>query len=259
MELEPGTDGTSRHGHKVIAAYAAIVGFGILAVVGILKAGSGRRAAQQHTTEEVEAGHGAEPFLWKLLFATAIIIVVARVVGLAFQRINQPQVVGEIFAGILLGPSVLGFVWPGGPSALFPEEILPYLDTLAQIGLIFFMFLVGLELDVRLLKGRGQLAATVSGVSIVLPFVLGAGLAYLIFPTLGSTDGRFSSFALFMGASMSITAFPVLARILTERNLYKTPLGAVTLTCAAVDDVTAWCLLAVVVAVARTSSSIDAV
>ncbi|MGQ0618186.1 MAG: cation:proton antiporter domain-containing protein [Acidimicrobiia bacterium] len=259
MELEPGPDGATGHGHKVMAAYAAIIGFGTLAVLGILKAGSGRRATEQHSTEEVEAGHGAEQFLWKLLLATAIIIVVARLVGLAFQRINQPQVVGEIFAGILLGPSVLGFVWPGGPSALFPEEILPYLDTLAQIGLIFFMFLVGLELDVRLIKGRGHLAATVSHVSIVLPFVLGAGLAYLIFPTLGSTDGRFSSFALFMGASMSITAFPVLARILTERNLYKTPLGAVTLTCAAVDDVTAWCLLAVVVAVARSSSSIDAV
>src|SRR5204863_2999282 len=116
-----------------------------------------------------------------------------------------------------------------------------------------------LELDVRLIRGRGHLAATVSHVSIVLPFLLGVVLALGIFTSLGSTNGHFTPFALFMGASMSITAFPVLARILTERNLYKTPLGAVALTCAAVDDVSAWCLLAVVVAVARSSSVMGAV
>src|SRR5437762_12312008 len=113
------------------------------------------------------------------------------------------------------------------------------------------MFLIGLELDMRLIKGRGRMAATVSQVSIVVPFLLGSLVALALFPTLGSATGKFTPFALFMGASMSITAFPVLARILTERGIYKTPLGAVTLTCAAVDDVTAWCLLAVVVAIAR--------
>jgi Kef-type K+ transport system membrane component KefB/nucleotide-binding universal stress UspA family protein len=193
--------------------------------------------------------------VWKLLLAAAVIIVVARLVGALFQRINQPQVVGEIVAGILLGPSLLGNIWPHAQQYLFSKELLPFLDVLAQVGLIFFMFLIGLELDVRLLKGRGHAAATVSHVSIIGPFLLGAGLALFLFPVLGSESGKFTPFALFMGASMSITAFPVLARILTERGIYKSRLGAVTLTCAAIDDVTAWCMLAVVVAIARANGA----
>src|SRR5207248_2766693 len=148
-------------------------------------------------------------------------------------------------------PSVLGALWPEATHFLFPNSLLPFIDALSQVGLIFFMFLIGLELDVRLIKGRGRMAATVSQVSIVVPFLLGSLLALTLFPTLGSATGRFTPFALFLGASMSITAFPVLARILTERGIYKTHLGAITLTCAAVDDVTAWCMLAVVVAIAR--------
>jgi Kef-type K+ transport system membrane component KefB len=189
--------------------------------------------------------------VWKLLIAAAVIIVVARLVGAAFRRINQPQVVGEIVAGIMLGPSLLGAAWPQATDWLFSAEVLPFIDVMAQVGLIFFMFLVGLELDLRLIRGRGQAAGLVSHLSIVIPFLLGVGLALALFTNLGSEEGEFTPFALFLGASMSITAFPVLARILTEKGLYKTRLGAVTLTCAAVDDVTAWCLLAVVVAVAR--------
>jgi Kef-type K+ transport system membrane component KefB/nucleotide-binding universal stress UspA family protein len=197
--------------------------------------------------------------VWRLLLASAVIIVVARLVGAVFRRINQPQVVGEIVAGIVLGPSVFGALAPGLSHQLFAPEMLPFLDVLAQIGLIFFMFLIGLELDVRLIRGRGHTAATVSHVSIIAPFLLGAVAALVIFPTLGSESGRFVPFALFLGASMSITAFPVLARILTERNIYKSPLGAITLTCAAVDDVTAWCMLAVVVAIARAHGTSSAV
>src|SRR5207248_2396370 len=156
-------------------------------------------------------------------------------------------------------PSVLGALWPEATHFLFPNSLLPFIDALSQVGLIFFMFLIGLELDVRLIKGRGRMAATVSQVSIVVPFLLGSLLALTLFPTLGSATGRFTPFALFMGASMSITAFPVLARILTERGIYKSPLGAVTLTCAAVDDVSAWCLLAVVVAIARSSDVTSAI
>ena len=248
-----GDPGRAEHRRRrAFLLYATITIGGFALVQAVLRAGRGLDAPQPVEGEELAGAHGGtEHIVWKLLLASAVIIVVARLVGALFQRINQPQVVGEIVAGVLLGPSLLGKVWPEATSWLFSEELLPFLDVLAQVGLIFFMFLIGLELDVRLLKGRGRAAAAVSHVSIVGPFVLGAALALVLFTELGSADGDFTSFALFMGASMSITAFPVLARILTERGIYKTPLGALTLTCAAIDDVTAWCMLAVVVAIAK--------
>src|SRR4051794_36085209 len=199
------------------------------------------------------ASHSTDEVFWRLLLAALVVIVVSRAIGGLFRRINQPQVVGEIAAGILLGPSVLGALWPQATAYVFSPKVLPFLDVLAEVGLIFFMFLIGLELDTRLIRGRGHAAALVSHVSIIFPFLLGVGSALVLFSQLGSSSGKFTPFALFLGASMSITAFPVLARILTERGLYKTRLGAVTLTCAAVDDVTAWCILAVVVTVARAS------
>jgi len=217
----------------------------------ILRAGADLEAPQPTggaATEE-EAIHVGEIF-WKLLLASAVIIVAARMLGALFRRFGQPQVMGEIVAGILLGPSLLGAVWPGAQDFLFGGDVLPLVEVLAELGLIFFMFLIGLELDVRLIKGRGQAAAAVSHASIIVPFILGVLAAFLVFSELGSEEGEFVPFALFMGASMSITAFPVLARILTERGLNKTRLGAVTITCAAIDDVTAWCLLAVVIAIA---------
>ncbi|TMK89128.1 MAG: hypothetical protein E6G57_03080, partial [Actinobacteria bacterium] len=211
------------------------------------KAGKGGAAAQ--ATDDI---------FWRLLVAALVVIVVSRAVGGLFRRINQPQVVGEIAAGILLGPSVLGAAWPQATSYLFSPKVLPFLNVLAEVGLIFFMFLIGLELDTRLIRGRGSAAALVSHVSIIFPFLLGVGAALVLFSQLGSATGKFTPFALFLGASMSITAFPVLARILTERGLSKTRLGTVTLTCAAVDDVTAWCILAVVVTIARASGLIGA-
>lgn len=237
---------------KIVGLYAVITLGGLLLLQLVLSAGRTLDAPKADGGIEAPAGgHGVEHVVWKLLLGAAVIIVVARLVGALFQKINQPQVVGEIVAGIVLGPSLLGAVWPEATDWLFADDVLPHIEVLAQVGLVFFMFLIGLELDVRLLKGRGQAAAAVSHVSIIGPFLLGAALALFIFPELGSEEGDFTSFALFMGASMSITAFPVLARILTERGIYKTRLGAVTLTCAAIDDVTAWCLLAVVVAIAR--------
>jgi Kef-type K+ transport system membrane component KefB/nucleotide-binding universal stress UspA family protein len=250
------TDAPSQGGgHATKSAFAL---YGLMLVGGLLLLEVvlriGRHVGGPKAVADVKLPGGAattETIVWKLLLASAVIIVVARLVGALFQRINQPQVVGEIVAGVLLGPSVLGNVWPQATQWLFAPKLLPFIDVLAQVGLVFFMFLIGLELDVRLLKGRGQAAATVSHVSIVAPFLLGSALALLLFPVLGSASGRFTPFALFMGASMSITAFPVLARILTERGIYKSRLGAITLTCAAVDDVTAWCILAAVVTIAR--------
>src|SRR5207244_7550651 len=127
------------------------------------------------------ASHTTDDVFWRLLLAALVVIIVSRAVGGLFRRINQPQVVGEIAAGILLGPSVLGAAWPEATSYLFSPQGLPFLNVLAQVGLIFFMFLIGLELDTRLIRGRGHAAALVSHVSIIFPFLLGCGLALALF------------------------------------------------------------------------------
>jgi len=191
------------------------------------------------------------PHLGLLLVQIAVVVVAARTVGLLFRRIAQPQVMGEMVAGILLGPSLLGWVAPGVSRSLFPAESLGFLSSISQVGLLVFMFLVGLELNPRLLRGRGYTALVTSHASITVPFFLGSLLAYRLYPRLSDAGVTFTGFALFMGAAMSVTAFPVLARILTERALLRTRVGAVALACAAVDDVTAWCILAGVVALIR--------
>jgi Kef-type K+ transport system membrane component KefB len=193
------------------------------------------------------------PHLPTLLMQVAAIILVARVVGRLFRRIGQPQVVGEMVAGILLGPSLLGRLAPGVSSALFPPGSLGFLNSLSQLGLLLFMFLVGLELDPKTLRKRSHTAVVISHASIIVPLSLGTTLALYLHPRL--SDGRvpFAHFALFLGTAMSVTAFPVLARILTERNLIGSRVGAVAIACAAVDDLTAWCLLAGVVLLVRAS------
>ncbi|KAB8330327.1 sodium:proton antiporter [Scytonema tolypothrichoides VB-61278] len=189
-----------------------------------------------------------------VLVEVLIVIGLSRLVGLAFRWINQPLVIGEIVAGIMLGPSLFGLVAPGLASTLFPPETIPFLNVLSQVGLIFFMFLIGLELNPKYLSGNLEIAVLTSHVSILVPFSLGTLLALLLYPLVSNASVSFTAFALFLGAAMSITAFPVLARIITENNLQRTRLGTLALTCAAVDDVTAWCLLAVAIAVARTGS-----
>jgi Kef-type K+ transport system membrane component KefB len=179
-----------------------------------------------------------------LIAQILVIILVARLLGVAFRAIRQPQVMGEMVAGILLGPSLLGWAAPSVSATLFAPSSLGTLGALSQIGLILYMFLVGLELNSRTLRKQGRAAVVTSNVSIVVPFLLGTLLALYLYPRLSDQSVRFSGFALFMGAAMSVTAFPVLARILTERNLVRTRVGTVTIACAAVDDVTAWCILA---------------
>jgi Kef-type K+ transport system membrane component KefB/nucleotide-binding universal stress UspA family protein len=183
-----------------------------------------------------------------------VILAVSRLLGVALRAVGQPQVMGEVIGGILLGPSLLGWIAPDVSAALFPPAALPYLKVLSEYGIVFFMFLIGLELDPALLRGRGHTAVFISHASIILPFLLGVLLANHLYTEHAPQGVRFLSFALFMGASMSITAFPVLARILVERDLLKTKVGAVTIVCAAVDDVTAWCLLAFVVAMVGTEN-----
>jgi Kef-type K+ transport system membrane component KefB/nucleotide-binding universal stress UspA family protein len=190
-----------------------------------------------------------------VLVEVLIIIGLSRLMGLVCRAFKQPLVIGEIIAGIMLGPSLLGLVAPNIAIALFPAETLPFLNVLSQVGLIFFMFLIGLELDPKYLKGNLDIAILTSHVSILVPFSLGSLLALLLYPLVSNAGVPFTAFALFMGAAMSITAFPVLARIITENNLQNTRLGTLALTCAAVDDVTAWCLLALAIAVGKAAMS----
>ncbi len=190
-----------------------------------------------------------------VLVEVLIIIGLSRLMGLGCRVFKQPLVIGEIIAGIMLGPSLFGLVAPNLATTLFPAETLPFLDVLSQIGLIFFMFLIGLELDPKYLKGNLDIAILTSHVSILVPFSLGSLLALLLYPLLSNVSVSFTAFALFLGAAMSITAFPVLARIITENNLQNTRLGTLALTCAAVDDVTAWCLLALAIAVGKATMS----
>ncbi len=194
-----------------------------------------------------------------VLVAILIVIGLSRLVGYGFDRINQPLVIGEIVAGIMLGPSLLGALAPAWQSALFPIEIMPSLNVLSQVGLIFFMFLIGLELNPKYLKGNLDIAVLISHVSILVPFSMGSVLALILYPNVSNGDVSFTAFALFLGAAMAITAFPVLARIIAENNLQKSRLGTLALTCAAVDDVTAWCLLALAIAVTRTNNMLEAV
>jgi Kef-type K+ transport system membrane component KefB/nucleotide-binding universal stress UspA family protein len=194
-----------------------------------------------------------------VLVEVLIVIGLSRLVGLGFRSIKQPLVIGEIVAGIMLGPSLFGLVAPDVAVALFPPETIPYLNVLSQVGLIFFMFLIGLELNPKYLSGQLEVAILTSHVSILVPFSLGTLLAVILYPLVSNASVSFTAFALFLGAAMSITAFPVLARIITENNLQGTRLGTLALTCAAVDDVTAWCLLAVAIAVARTGDFAGAI
>jgi Kef-type K+ transport system membrane component KefB len=189
--------------------------------------------------------------LFHVLLALAAVVVAGRVLGVIVARIGQPPVIGEVLAGILLGPSLLGALAPGVEAFLFPESARPALGVIAQIGVILYMFVVGLEFDPSSLRRRAAPYVVISQASIAVPFVLGLGLAALIYPDLSQPGVPSFAFAMFLGVAMSITAFPVLARILTDRGLSRTELGTAALTCAAVGDVTAWCLLAISVGIAR--------
>jgi Kef-type K+ transport system membrane component KefB len=183
-----------------------------------------------------------------------VVIVAARVLGMLFRRIHQPPVIGEVLAGIVLGPSLLGRVAPGASQWVLPDSVAPLLGVISQLGVILYMFLVGLELNTVLLRKRTHASITVSHASIVVPFTLGAILALGLYPRFSNDGVPFTVFALFMGVAMSVTAFPVLARILTDQGMQRTRLGTVALACAAVDDATAWCLLAFVVSLVNSEA-----
>ena len=186
-----------------------------------------------------------------LLLQIAVVLAAARVARWAIVPFRQPAVIGEMIAGLLLGPSLFGWLMPGASAALFATPSLPALNALSQIGLVLFMFFVGVRVDVHKVGNRRRVAMATSAISIIVPFVLGAWLASAVHARLAPAGVGLLPFTLFFGAAMSITAFPVLARILIDLGMLRTELGAVAIACAAFDDVMGWLILAVITALAR--------
>jgi len=239
------------------AVYACLLIFFAGAILGVLELGRNLHSQSPAVVHSAVASHRASGPDWpRMLLQVVVIIAASRAFGWAMRWLRQPQVVGETIAGIVLGPSLLGWIAPGASSFLFPANSLNLLGALSQIGLTLFMFLVGLELDLSALRSKSHTAVMTSHVSIIFPFFLGSLLSLKLYAPLAPPNVPFSHFALFVGISMSITAFPVLARILAERGMLKTPIGSITIACAAIDDITAWCLLACVVALVRADAAL---
>ncbi len=241
--------------------YIAVISFFTALIYFVAKQGinleSGRdvlyvKSSNNHWADFLESiTHNLKYPLAILLAQIVTIILVARLFGWISNKIGQPAVIGEMIAGIVLGPSLLGMYFPEISGSLFPKESLGNIQFLSQIGLIFFMYTIGMELDLKILKNKAHDAVVISHASIVIPFALGMGLAYYIYSEFAPDNAPFLSFGLFIGIAMSITAFPVLARIVQERGIHKTKLGTIVITCAAADDITAWCILAVVIAIVK--------
>ncbi|MBB6093894.1 Kef-type K+ transport system membrane component KefB [Povalibacter uvarum] len=255
---------------KQASLYVATIVIATVAIFGVVRMGSSLPvpegsavAAEQVATAPATAtafvqnltGNLNHP-LSHLFIQLLVVIAACRVVGMIFVRIGLPAVVGEMSAGILLGPSLFGLLAPEWFAFVFPTESLGTLRLLSQVGICLFMFTVGMELNVSHVRSKATTAVAVSHASIVLPFLLGVVSAYFLFTDMAGPEASFLGFALFMGISMSITAFPVLARILQERGISRTALGSTAITCAAVDDVTAWSIMAFVVAIAKATSVI---
>ncbi|MBL7899251.1 MAG: cation:proton antiporter [Crocinitomicaceae bacterium] len=254
-------------GFKNAIFYIVLTGLCILAMVWIVNLGGELETGRNISTPVVQNNwsafldsmiHNLEHPLAILLAQIVTIIFAARLFGWLFRKIGQPTVIGEIIAGIVLGPSLIGIYFPEFSAALFPVQSLGNLQFLSQIGLILFMFVIGMELDLTVLKNKAKDAVVVSHASIIIPFALGMGLAYFIYEAFAPVGVPFIAFGLFLGIAMSITAFPVLARIVQERGIHKTKLGTVVITCAAADDITAWCILAAVIAIVKAGSFVSA-
>lgn len=235
-------------------AYPILIGGALGALAWTLHLGADLRAPHvDDPAAAIAASTATTPGVFRLptfLAQVVVVLLVSRALGRVMRRLGQPQVVGEMIGGLLLGPSVLGFLAPSAYAAIFPSGSVRFLNAVSQLGVLLFMFLVGLELDLRTLRGQRRVVMLSGHASIAIPLWMGAALALLLYPRLSNDSVPFTAFALFIGCALSVTAFPVLARLLAERGLSKTPFGALALACAAVADITAWCLLAVVLAVA---------
>jgi Kef-type K+ transport system membrane component KefB len=261
---EPAQAGLGRPAWMGVLGYVGLLVGGVLLFFAIRLYGEGLTAPSAPVDAKPvgQVSSGQIDVVGHVIATLAAVIGFGYVLGRVFRFFGQPPVIGEVVAGILLGPSLLGAVAPDWMSALIPSvamdpkgQVPAALKAISQLGVILYMFLVGLELNTARLAGRAHAAVAVSHASIVVPFVLGAALALGLYPIYSHAGVPFTSFALFMGSAMAITAFPILARILTDRGLDKTELGEIALGCAAADDVSAWCLLALVVGVAQAQLS----
>ena len=243
---------------KAALTYVLTVGAPVAILVAVIALGRGMHQGAAHGVARVAANRPQSsglPNLAILMTQIGLIVLMSRAVGSLVEKIGQPRVIGEVLAGLLLGPSLLGWIAPGLSLALFPTQSLGFLHALSQLGLVLFMFMVGLEVDVRELYGQGHAALVISHASIMTPMALGAALSLYLYPRFAGPGASFAGFALFMGVAMSITAFPVLARILAERKLLRSRMGTLAIACAAIGDATGWCVLAYVVAFVRASDS----
>jgi Kef-type K+ transport system membrane component KefB len=226
----------------------------LLAAVPMLAVHASVYAQQAQQVQQAQAKPPVAPHdgaLLHLLLAVLVVVLFAQVVGQLFRHIGQPPVVGEMFAGIILGPSLLGHYAPDVSAFLLPSTVVPYLRAISQIGVVLYMFLVGLELDVRQLKQRAGTAMVISASGIAVPLLLGSLFANVVYAREAPPGVSHFVFGAFFCVALSVTAFPVLARIVSERKLDKTMMGTLALTCAAADDITAWCLLSIVVSFAQ--------
>ena len=247
----------SRGVRRSLLLYVGLVAITLLIVAGILRVAPLILPGAPVSASLPESQPGlfqrtldnAQQPLPHLILQLVVIVIAARVCGVLAARVGQPPVVGEIAAGIILGPSLLGLMAPSVSATLFPEQSLPTLQMLSQVGVLLFMFVVGVELDVAHLRGRAHAAVAISHSSIAIPFILGMLSSLALYRDYAPAGVPIHAFALFLGIAMSITALPVLARILEERGLAKTPLGTTALTSAAIGDLMAWSLLAFVVAI----------
>lgn len=255
--------------YKNTIFYVILVGSLLAVMYGVITLGTGLEQGQSLASHGQGVGawqdfldslhHSLRHPLAVLLAQIVTIIIAARIMGWICIKIKQPVVIGEMLAGIILGPSLLGLHFPEVSAVLFPVDSLNNLQFLSQIGLILFMFIIGMELDLNVLKNKAHDAVVISHASIIIPFTLGVSLAYFLYQYYAPANVEFLSYSLFIGISMSITAFPVLARIIQERGLQKSKLGALVITCAAADDITAWCILAVVIAIVKAGAATSAI
>lgn len=246
---------SSTHSKRpVFLLYAGLVLLAIASFVGVTSLAEGAHLSHRLAVDTAFQVPPAAESTLHLLRALIALLFVSWLLGIVCRWVHQPPVIGEILAGICLGPSLLGRLSPAAQHYVIAPDVLPQLGTLSQIGVILFMFLVGVELDTSVLRRHSHSTAAISHASIILPFVLGSTVALWLYPSLGTATASFSVFSMFLGVSLSVTAFPVLARILTDNGLSKSTMGVVALTCAAIDDVTAWCLLALLVGVAKSNA-----
>ena len=251
MTLDTSTSPLEKAGRaKVFAFYGGMIAIAVVAFL-LLRSVGDQLTAPPGAGLSQAAGRSINSTLFQALLALAVIIGTARAMGWLFGLIGQPSVIGELVGGIMLGPSLLGQIAPVLHEQLLPAGVTSFLGVYSQLGVILYLFLVGLELDLSVLRKSSHATLAISHASIIVPFLLGAGLALSLYPRLSNSGVPFTVFALFLGVSLSVTAFPVLARILTDLKISRSQMGVVALTCAAIDVVTAWCLLALVVSIAQ--------